>query len=124
MDGRSICRVQNETWCVCVCVCELATIDSVPGASDYRRDDAELQRLSDNNLVTTCPKSTCRLQTAALCEPNGKIIHECCRPSSCRVPKHAFMPHCVRPISHFRRNSSIHRALAVDSTAQRRHLTS
>lgn len=20
MDGRSICRVQNETWCVCVCV--------------------------------------------------------------------------------------------------------
>jgi len=47
--------------CVCVCVCVLATIDSVPGASDYRRNDAELQWLFLNNLVTTCPKSTCRL---------------------------------------------------------------
>jgi len=52
--------------CVCVCVCVLATIDSVPGASDYRRNDAELQWLSDNHLVTTCPKSTCRLLLFAI----------------------------------------------------------
>ena len=47
--------------CVCVCVCVLATIDSVPGASDYRSNYAELQWLSDNNLVTTYLRSTSRL---------------------------------------------------------------
>jgi len=73
VDGRTLCgkrgccewmgvpSVACVCVCVCVCACVLATIDSVPGASDYKRNDAELQWLSDNNLVTTCPKSTCRL---------------------------------------------------------------